>query len=232
MAPALSGYRLDHIVDEENLLILDRRFETALDEAGGSVLLANVPLPATMPAIKFSDTGLPLPMSAFGGHHLYRAPPPPKLRSQPSSRPHSASSASSKVLSRPSSAQTLLRSMAEPESSADVVALPRRGYASHLNADHAMTVVENKQRDSEILKAAAGRAAEEMAAAAAAANAQCSGHESERRASSRSCALGATAASPSRPTLRTRRCRCSYAGSTHPSSTRRRPPCAQPDGPL
>ena len=62
--------------------------------------------------------------------------------------------------------------MAEPESSADVVALPRRGYASHLNADHAMTVIENEQRDSEILKAAAGRAAEEMAAAAAAANAQ------------------------------------------------------------
>jgi ElaB/YqjD/DUF883 family membrane-anchored ribosome-binding protein len=59
-------------------VLLDRRFAAAL--AASPVISCEVPLPPTMPPVKISQNGLPIPLPAKGGPYLFGKPkPPPEL---------------------------------------------------------------------------------------------------------------------------------------------------------
>ena len=60
--------------------ILSQRLQQSILEDGA--ILAEVPLPFTMPGVKYSTEGLPIPLPAKGGLSLYKrtnAKPPPEL---------------------------------------------------------------------------------------------------------------------------------------------------------
>ena len=60
--------------------ILEQRLNQSILEDGA--IMAQVPLPWTMPGVKYSPEGLPIPLPAMGGQNLYRRTsmmPPPEL---------------------------------------------------------------------------------------------------------------------------------------------------------